>query len=213
MTQTAQAPEIETSTSESSPQPSRPRLRDNEIGVILGRKGLGKTTLTRHLLRQCGRCLVLDTNGRDYGGGCVVTSRLALIEYWAKVSHYEEFSIIVRPRDDETAQMAFQLARSSENLWLIVEEADRYCNASKIDPDFQWLINYSRQQNVSIIAVARRAARLHRDLTANADWIVAHQTTEPRDLEYLSEYMSVDDLPHLEKFQWSKWGTSRLTFS
>lgn len=185
---------------------------DNEIGVIVGQKGLGKTTLARYLVTQMPRVLVLDSLGTDYGGGCVVRDPGALIEYWNKVQHYAAFSIIARPAGDEMAAAVFRIARQARDLWLVVEEADKYCNASGIQPEFREIINYCRQTNVSVLALARRAARINRDLTANADWIVAHRTVEPRDLEYLREFMDVTPLPQLDRFQWVRWGESRLAF-
>ena len=94
-----------------------------------------------------------------------------------------------------------------------MEEADRYCSPHRIHPDFRWLINYARPQNVSLICLARRASNLHRDLTANADWIVAHQTIASVDLEYLSGYMDISRLPRLRQFQWEMWGHTRLSFA
>lgn len=187
---------------------------DNEIGVIVGQKGLGKTTLARYLCQQMPRRLVLDSLGTDYGGGCVVRSGKDLVEYWNRVQHYAEFSIIARPnRDDRLLPAAvFRLAARARDLWLVVEEADKYCGPHQIHPDFQDIINYCRQTNVSVCAMARRAARVNRDLTANADWIVAHRTVEPIDLDYLREFMDTSQLPSLDRFQWVRWGESRLAF-
>jgi len=192
--------------------PNFRRVQDNEIGVILGKKGSGKTTLSRHLAAQMKRKIILDSLGTDYGGGCIVSTPADLVSYHKRVSEYDEFSIIARPQSDEMPTAVFRLARRTPNSWLIVEECDRYADAYKIQPDLAWLVNYARQQNTSILCICRRAARLSRDITANADWIVAHNTQEPRDLEYLAEYMNTAEIPHLQPFTYTRWGTTRLTF-
>jgi hypothetical protein len=185
---------------------------DNEIGLILGRKGTGKTTLARKLATLTKRTLILDTLGTDYGGGVVVSDAGSLVDYFARVRNGPDFCIIARPRDDELPRVFFQLVRNSRNVWAFVEECDRYCSPNDIQPDLNWTINYGRQFGQSLIGCARRAHAINRVWTANADWIVAHQTQEPRDLNYLASYGFGDELKTLEPFKWRRTGKSRLAF-
>ena len=194
-------------------QGSQPvRRPDNEIGVIIGKKGSGKTTLARYLCTQIKRKIILDTLGTDYGGGTIVQTPADLVAYHKRVAHYDEFSIIARPQSEEMPTAVFRLAKTTPNCWVIVEEADRYATPHQVHPDLLWLVNYARQQNTSIICICRRAARMSRDITANADWIVAHHTQEPRDVDYLNEFMDADSLPTLPAFTYEMWGHSRLNF-
>lgn len=191
------------------PQPGPPA--DNEVGVIFGKKGSGKTTLARSLAATARRVLVLDTLGTDYGGGAVVGRAADLDGYYQRVRGGSDFCIIARPTDQRLVDRFFWHVRHSENVVAIVEEADRYCSPSTIHPDLNWSINYGRQFGQSLVACARRAHRVHRDLTANADWIVAHTTTEPRDLDYLATYgFDAQQLRTLERFRWLRVGESKL---
>ena len=70
---------------------------DNEIGIILGRKGLGKTTLSRSIQMEVRRALVLDTLGRDYGGGRVIHTTEDLVRYWDRVKGLDDFYAVTRP--------------------------------------------------------------------------------------------------------------------
>jgi len=89
----------------------------------------------------------------------------------------------------------------------VVDEIDRYCSASHADPNLRWIIDYGRGQRISLIGLARRAARVSRDLSANADWIVAFQTQEPRDLDYLQDFgFNTEGLADLEPFHWRSAG-------
>ena len=189
------------------------RHQDNEIGLIFGRKGSGKTTLARSLLPKTKRALVLDTLGRDYGGGCVVTTAGGLRDYWQRVKEFTDFCIICRPRDDEMVREFFHTVRHAVNVTAMVEEADRYCSPYNIQEDLGWSINYGRQFGQTLIGCARRAAAVSRTWTANADWIVAHQTQEPNDLAYLAEYGFIaENLKTLPPFEWEMVGESRLRF-
>jgi hypothetical protein len=79
--------------------------------------------------------------------------------------------------------------------------------------DLKWSLNYGRQFGQSLIGCARRAAAVSRTWTANADWIVAHQTQEPADLDYLSQYgFDADTLKDLPPFTWEMAGNSSLKF-
>lgn len=180
---------------------------ENQIGLILGRKGLGKTTLARSLIPTFRRKVVLDSRGIDYGGGCVVYSAADYLEYLRKVHERREFHIIVRPRDAATPSVVFRSARAMQDVVFVVDEIDRYCSAGHADPNLRWIIDYGRGQRISLIGLARRAARVSRDLSANADWIVAFQTQEPRDLDYLADFgVDTEGLSDLEPFHWRSTG-------
>ncbi len=187
--------------------------RDNEIGLIFGRKGSGKTTLSRYVAEHTKRAVILDTLGRDYGGGCVVTSPCDLREYWRRVRDLPDFCIIARPRGDDMIGAFFRLIREAVNVYAVVEEADKYCSAHGIQPDLNWSLNYGRQFGQSVVGCARRAAAVSRTWTANADWIVAHQTQEPNDLAYLQEFgFEPETLRTLPPFTWEMVGESSLRF-
>jgi len=183
---------------------------DNEIGLILGRKGSGKTTLARMLAARVKRLLILDTLGRDYGGGTVVKDSKSLLEYYYKVEHQDDFCIIARPQGDALPVDFFQLCTKSESIWVLVEECDRYCGPTNIDDGLYWILNYGRQFGINVIGCARRAAAVNRTWTANCDWIVAHQTQEPIDLEYLSKFMDTAGLRDLPTFHWRRHGDSSI---
>jgi len=183
----------------------------NEIGVILGRKGTGKTTLCRWLLKRAQKTLILDTLGDDYGNGCICDNGPEFREYAARVRDGEGFTVILRPQSDADVGAFFAVARASARCWIVVEEIDRYCTAGAIeDENLNWVINYGRHRELNLIGLARRPARVNRSLTANADWIISHQTTEPRDLQYLSEFMPIDEVPSLERGEWVMWGETEL---
>jgi hypothetical protein len=208
-----QTPPPQTQTATIGPTSPQGVPLDNEIGLIFGRKGTGKTTLARSLTAKMKRVLILDTLGTDYGGGTVVTDAQSLREYYRNVREYREFCIIARPRDDALPAAFFALAadhRGGGGLWVMAEEADRYCGPHHIDPGLNWCLNYGRQFGISVVGCARRPASVHRTWTANADWIVVHQTQEPRDLEYLGNFMDTDGLADLPTFQWRRHGTSKL---
>lgn len=183
------------------------------MGLILGRPGTGKTTLARNLVTRIPRTVILDTLGHDYGGGCVVCTLGGWLEYWKRVRDLPACRVIVRPAEAGLTDAIWRDVPLGRPTWVVVEEADRYCSATVTDPGLLDLIRYGRHWGVSLVGVARRAASVSRTWTAAADWIVAHRTTEPRDLAYLAEYLGAEvvaALPDLETFEWLSWGRSSI---
>jgi hypothetical protein len=137
----------------------------------------------------------------------------ALRDYWKRVKEMPDFSIICRPRDDELPAAYFRLIRESVDVFAVIEEADRYCSPYGIEDNLNWSINYGRQFGQSLVGCARRAAAVSRTWTANSDWIVAHQTQEPADLDYLSQFgFDAESLKDLPPFTWEMSGNSSLKF-
>jgi len=171
---------------------------------------MGKSSLSRLLLTQIRRKLVLDTLGDDYDRGCIVESAELLRRYYNRVRTFEDFTAILRPKSDADIDGFFHVARHAWNCWIIVDEVDRYCNATHAHPDLYWIINYGRHRLLNVVGIARRPAEVARTLTANADWRVALQVTEERDLKYLANYMDVSRLPSLDEHEWQFSGRSAV---
>lgn len=184
---------------------------NNEIGAIFGRKGTGKTTLARHLVKNVRRVLILDPL-REYDGGCVIDDPVSLADYWNAVKEYPDFEIDFRPSSDRDVDAFFNVCYWSRNTWVFVDEIDRVCSPNRCQHRLRWLFNYGRHRAISLVGLARRPASVHRDFTAACDWLVAHQTSEPRDLQYLSEFMPTETLPTLEPFTWVRSGRTDISW-
>lgn len=184
---------------------------DNEILCLFGVTGCGKSSLTRELVPLMRRRLILDTRHRDYEDGCIVHTAADLVDYWNQVGGKKEFSIILRPREDRAVRAFWRLAIDQPDLWVVIEETSEWSSAYKPDPDIEHLVKYGRHTGLSVLSVAQRPAQVQRIITAMATGVVAHRTTEPRDLAYFRQRgMDVTDLPHLPTFHWRMAGRSDL---
>ncbi len=86
----------------------------------------------------------------------------------------------------EFERVAGQVKRWKRVIFL-VEEADQFCNATRITPSLAWMINYGRHEEQSLIALSRRHSTLNRNLTAQASLITTFKQSEPRDIAVLEE--------------------------
>lgn len=182
----------------------------NEIGVIFGRKGTGKTTLARALAAKCKRVIILDPLGDDYNNGAWIRTPEELVLFWNYVRNFSDFCLIVKPKNDEMISVFWRFISQIRNVWIICDEIDRECNAYGIRPELKDVLNYGRHRGLNLIGIARRPSQVHRDLTSQSDWKVVYNTHEPRDLKYLSDFVDTNGLENLEMFKFRYYGHSVL---
>jgi hypothetical protein len=168
--------------------------RENEIVVILGKKGSGKTSYAMNELREKRRLVIFDFN-REYNNLYIVTNPEKLIELLT-LNYEGVFQVAYQPDATRSLDEHFDHLSKAlfcmSNLTFLCEEVDLVSSAGEMPEGLQKIINYGRHRGISLIALSRRAHKVPRDLTANADRIISFAQFEPRDLRYLAEYMGED---------------------
>jgi len=167
-------------------------VAENVIVTVLGRKGMGKTTLVKELIREYPRVVVLDTNGEygdavaeQYGELGEAVHRLAEV---APVESHSSFSIAYVPDQIPEDGLAFlSVAWEVTDCLVVVDEAAMYCASFVLPDEISKLVRLGRHRAISQVYVAQRAASLPRDITAQSDCVVSFQQHEGRDLEYMRQ--------------------------
>lgn len=74
---------------------------------------------------------------------------------------------------------------------IVLEELDLYVGSegTRGSPGIQAIVDYGRRFGIGIIGVARRAAKIPRDFTANSKGVVLFQTNEVRDRDYWAGFL------------------------
>jgi len=75
--------------------------------------------------------------------------------------------------------------KKPQRACVVIDEVDMYCSNRKMSPALQKLINYGRHYGIWIVYNARRAANIHKDLSALPDCVIAHYLSDDTDLNYL----------------------------
>lgn len=155
------------------------------IITIFGKKGSGKSVLTKQCMAELG--------GRVVFLSPVETVRLKHTELWefdqipTKMSELKTGEILlVRRADSAALDLISCQALIDTNYTICIDEMDRYDQSR----DFLDLIHYSRHFNINIIANTRRYTDVPRLLTSQSDYLCVFATNEPRDLEYLRLFTS-----------------------
>lgn len=152
--------------------------------MIVGKTGTGKTVLTKQIIEECQRILILDPMG-EYGG-TVFFDFDGVAEFF--LNEPETFRCVLRPSEEEDAEFLFRLARTIGNLTLVVDEAEIYINPQSMPDSFRWLVQFGRHRGISLVCIGRRAPELNIYFRAQQTSIISFAQTEPRDIDHLEEY-------------------------
>ena len=89
------------------------------------------------------------------------------------------------------------------SLTCVVDEINLFCRPSFCPTPLLELLRIGRHARVDLIFAARRPAEVARDLTAQADEIIAYKTIEPNDLKWFQDVCGktfAEALPNLSEF-------------
>lgn len=176
---------------ESAPPPRRRAEVQNRIVGIIGRKGSGKSTKLRELLRYCPRWLAFDPM-RDHGelaAGNVFESIGAVTRFLNWSRNQPAFAGVYVPQDDPSVEVeeVSRLVYARGDLCFVCEEVPLYTQAGYVPPIFGRLIRTGRHRHLDIAWTAQRAAEVPKTLTSLTDVWVLFSQTEPKDLAALAE--------------------------
>jgi len=175
------------------------------VKLLLGAMGCGKSTLARRLLQAAPYRLIVDPRA-EHAGDCVCLSLADLVDLCAK-GFPADCTVVCRALEDEGdyADYLFALLQSLRGVTVFIDEIDEYCSPHGSRPELRRLVNYQRHFGISLLAAARRAAAVHRDLTALANEYYLFRAVEPRDLAYLEDLVGgeiADKVSHLKRFEY-----------
>jgi hypothetical protein len=162
----------------------------NRIVGLVGRKGSGKSTRLRDLLRYCPRFLVFDVMGEhaepDHNR-FESSAKLAQFIKWSREEQNFAGTYVPSGELDEEIEEVARLVYARGELCFVCEEVPLYTQAGFMPPLFGKLIRTGRHQQIDIVWTAQRAAEVPRTLTSLTDLWVLFSQTEPRDLSALAD--------------------------
>lgn len=164
-------------------------MAQNLIVSIFGRKGSGKTFLSRKILKDFDRVVAVDTvaqysesDGFEVFEGYEAGER-ALIA----AERREKFRISLRSDDTEDLLRLLRLVYELQDTLVVVDEAPFYCSPSKLPPALSLIVRQGRHHKLDQIYIAQRPAEVHRSITSQSDIVVSFVQREKRDVDFLIE--------------------------
>jgi hypothetical protein len=185
------------------PSPSvleTPELPDARIAFLCAKTGHGKTATSLCRAALFPRVLMVDSKARYTGRGeypgLVATTGRELEELLREFQGRERWRIAYRgpvlvpvnagkPDGEKTCEAFFRRVSRIPNFLLVLEEAQNYMTASTM-PEGLWKMTLEgRTLGQALTVCSQRPALVARDLTANADQIIAWPGIEPNDQKVL----------------------------
>ena len=175
---------------------------EKKVILIFGKRGSGKSYLTKKLIADHSRLLVFDIMS-EYTGGVVFGTETEneFRRFWLSV-HRGNFKLVYRPIEpnkeiEYLANAVFALGDMS----FVVEEIDSICTAYDLPEAFSRIIARGRHKNITLIGVTPAPFGIHRNLTRQAKEIYIFDTNEPRDRTYLRNLLGQEIEPRLDALQ------------
>ncbi len=169
-------------------------MRQNKVTAILGRRGTGKTTYIKELIKVYRdnlpnqKVLILDTLDHPSYREIPVINE-SLLQRWIKPSVYRMFS-------SDTDNLLNLVEKNYNNGLLILEDASKYLRR-QIGDDVRKFIFDSKQKNLDIIFLFHGFQAMPSELFRIVDNIVLFKCDDPvyrkRDLTNYQEVKEVYD--------------------
>ena len=177
----------------------------NDVVVIFGRRGHGKTTVSKKLQEAFDRLVIIDRL-REYRDKDAKYAR----------SFQELSTLILESRDQKKFKIIFQFEIEHDeiefnealrliyyrgDLCLVVEEVHHFASPHTMPSMLKEILLTGRHQNIALIATTQRPGELHKTLLSQAHHVFAGSVHETNDIKYLSGFMGpiADELSSLKK--------------
>lgn len=155
-------------------------IADDELTVILGKRGSGKTELIKYFVRKLimaeKSLLIFD-----------VVGNLSGFKTFKRVSYYA-----LNPHNTTRIDNIINTEKKRLPYVFILDEADRYDYFANSKSNLSDLINLGRNWGIGVIASARRTANISKDFISNANNYFVFRHNEINDLEVLKQTFGLD---------------------
>ncbi len=141
-----------------------------------------------------GTVSVLDVSLQEWNVRNLMLSILARKIYEAR---------IVARREEEVELMSGESVKKLPMTWLIMDEAHEFLPAegkTAASDALLTLVRQGRQPGISCVFITQRPNKLHEDVIAQSDLVIAHRLTAKSDIDALSAIMQTYLLFDIKKF-------------
>jgi hypothetical protein len=188
------------------------------ITIVVGRRGVGKTTLAYFLSRKNPTRLIFDPRAQFKTSTDIVHDGVGIFELLD-----EKEEIIVQPYSDvkgnflQVAQefREWTIANPDEPCSFLVDEV-RFLETPNENYDpLEQLLRFSDSSQVDIIFTCHRPGDIAVDIRAIADYLVFFRTTQEHDLKIIKERCgqeAVDVISNLNDYEFLVWNDGRAVF-
>lgn len=182
----------------------RAEFKSTDCFLAMGRRGCGKSTLSKNLQSAYPRRVIIDSL-YEYEEGEVVYS---FEEYSTKLlelskKRAKEFVVILRvahddPQATDIVNHAIRIAFEFGNLMIVIEEVQLFSNHHILPAYLKNALLIGRHHNIALFFTSQRAGEIHKTILSQCNHIFVGQMHEKNDITYLKSFLgeAVDKLPN-----------------
>jgi len=167
------------------------RILDNTILCLFGKKGSGKSTLSKEIAREWPRVIVLDTMSEYTEADKYETAQgfRDITELLQAKCDERRYKLSLQEFDIMEGLTILELCWEIPDTFIIIEEAGLYSSPSQLPMPVANLVLRGRHKAISTLWTSQRPASLNRAITSQADVIIAFRQHEERDVHYLKSVL------------------------
>ena len=180
----------------------------NEVILITGQRGQGKTTFIKNQIGIYSRVILFDLLGEFT---CYETA-YQLREFFEKLSAVKEENFFnlnyFNPKtSEEDFHVVCEAINRLNDIMFVVDEIDYFCSSHNIPKQFDEIVKRGRHQGLNLIVATRRPHEIPIIIRSQMTSLITFRQIERNDLQYLKEIIDLpeEDISGLEKFNYIKW--------
>lgn len=180
----------------------------NEVILITGQRGQGKTTFIKNQIGVYNRVVLFDLLGEF----TYYDTAFNLRDFFEMLSASKEENFFnlnyFNPKtSEEDFQVVCEAINRLHDIMFVVDEIDYFCSTHSIPKQFDEIVKRGRHQGLNLIVATRRPHEIPVIIRSQVTSLITFKHIEPRDLEYLGSIIDlpVDEISKLKKFYYIKW--------
>jgi len=185
----------------------------NEVIVITGQRGTGKTTYIHNHISKYDRVIIFDLLGEFTNYETTHDIKTFLQKFSKKKKEQFFYLNYYNPKTgDNDFLVICEAINRYEDILFVVDELDYFCNASYSPRQFSEIIKRGRHQGIGLMVATRRPHEIPRLVTSQVTEFIAFRHLEPRDINYIREICSIeeDDVKSLKNYEYIRWIEGRI---
>ena len=174
----------------------------NNVVLVLGKRGYGKSVWTKYFLSNQPRVFLFDPVG-DYDQFYYIT-REDLEHIDMDTLRDKNHSFKIATSDPSCLEFLASLAFLTGDCWLVIEEASYVFPPKQYMPEYlRDIVFLGRHNNCSLLLTAQRAVSIPIDMRSQATRVVSFRQVEAADMKWLEDYFGERtwDVPELSKLE------------
>jgi hypothetical protein len=174
-------------------------LTHEDVVTVLGRRGWGKTSLSRILQNPffTGRVVIIDRM-REY-------SNLVRADFAASFHSFCE--LLKKHEDSSSCLIIYQVGTDEEEIefnealrciyhfgdcLLVIEEIHHFASPHSMPSQLREILLTGRHRGIALLSTSQRPGEVHKTILSQSSHVFAGSIHETNDLKYLSSFLGKD---------------------